>query len=365
MSTNLSNFKKNNYYMTLALKQAERLLGNTAENPSVGCVLVKNNSVISSGFTGKNGRPHAEQNAINMHKGNIKDSCLYVTLEPCSHHGKTPPCVTNIVKNKIKKVYFSIFDPDIRSHKKSLSEFKKKKILVEHGILRHRVKFYYRSYIKFKKSNLPFVTAKIATSKDFYTINKKSRWITNKFSRARTHLLRSRNDCIITSAATVISDNPSLTCRVNGLTDRSPIRIVLDKNLEIPLNSNIVKSSKFFSTIIFFNKYNSRKIKFLKRKKIKLIRFKLSKNNNFNLTKILIKIKQLGFSRVFLESGVNLIENFLNDNLIDDFYHFISNKNLEKKGSNNIKSIMKVFLRKKSKIKVNLFGDNLYIYRLK
>ena len=86
--------------MTLALKQAERLLGNTAENPSVGCVLVKNNSVISSGFTGKNGRPHAEQNAINMHKGNIKDSCLYVTLEPCSHHGKTPPCVTNIVKNK-------------------------------------------------------------------------------------------------------------------------------------------------------------------------------------------------------------------------------------------------------------------------
>ena len=126
MSTNPSKYQKNSYFMGLALQQAHKSLGNTKENPSVGCVIVKNNHVISAGFTGINGRPHAEQNAINFSKKNVKNSELYVTLEPCSHYGKTPPCVNKIIKSKIKKVFFSIKDPDPRSYNKSTELFKRK-----------------------------------------------------------------------------------------------------------------------------------------------------------------------------------------------------------------------------------------------
>ena len=137
--------------MRLALQQAHKSLGNTKENPAVGCVIVKNNHVISSGFTSINGRPHAEYNAINSSKVNLKDSELYVTLEPCSHYGKTPPCVNSIIKNKISKVFFSIHDPDLRSFNKSSDKLTKEGIYVNNGILKKEIKLFYRSYLKSKK----------------------------------------------------------------------------------------------------------------------------------------------------------------------------------------------------------------------
>ena len=114
--------------MNLALMQAKINLGNTKENPSVGCVIVKNNCVISAGFTGIKGRPHAEQQALRCSKNNIKNSDLYVTLEPCSNFGKTPPCVKAIIKSKINRVFFSLKDPDLKSYNKSSDQFKRKKI---------------------------------------------------------------------------------------------------------------------------------------------------------------------------------------------------------------------------------------------
>ena len=161
--------------MNLALKQAQRNLGNTKENPAVGCIIVKNNHVISAGCTSINGRPHAEYNAINLSRINLKNSELYVTLEPCSHYGKTPPCVKTIIKKKIRCVFFSIKDPDPRSHNKSTKQFKKNKIRVKSRILNFVTKNFYKSYFKSKKKILPFVTAKMAISKDFYTSNKKKK----------------------------------------------------------------------------------------------------------------------------------------------------------------------------------------------
>jgi diaminohydroxyphosphoribosylaminopyrimidine deaminase/5-amino-6-(5-phosphoribosylamino)uracil reductase len=229
--------------MKLALQQALKTLGNTGSNPAVGCVITKKNYVVGAGFTSKSGRPHAEYNAIHFCKSNLKNSDLYVTLEPCSHYGKTPPCVNIIAKKKIKKVYFSIKDPDPRSYNKSKKKFKKNKIQTRNGILSSEIKNFYASYIKTKKNELPFVTAKMAISKDFYTNNIKNRWITNNYSRGRVHLMRSNHDCILTSVQTVIADNSNLTCRVKGLEKNSPLRIILDKNLHIPINSNIIKSS--------------------------------------------------------------------------------------------------------------------------
>ena len=239
--------------------QAQRNLGNTKENPAVGCVIVKNDCIISAGCTGINGRPHAEQNAITYSKNDIKNSDLYVTLEPCSHYGRTPPCVKTIIRNKIKRVFFSLNDPDRRSYNKSTKQLKKNKIRVQNGILGSDIKNFYKSYFKYKENILPFVTAKMAISKDFYTNSKKKKWITNKFSRGRVHLMRSNHDCILTSINTIIIDNPRFTCRIRGLEDNSPSRIILDKKLKIHITSNIVRSANKYRTIIFFNKIDLKK----------------------------------------------------------------------------------------------------------
>ena len=367
MFTNQNRYKNNIYFMGLALQQAKRTLGNTKKNPTVGCVIVKNHHVISAGYTSINGRPHAEQNAINFSKTNPKNSKLYVTLEPCSHFGKTPPCVNSIIKNKIKKVFFSIKDPDPRSFNKCSKKLKSKNIVVINGILKDKIKLFYRSYLKSKKKNLPFVTSKLAISKDFYTINRKAKWITNEFSRGRVHLMRATHDCIMTSSKTIIKDNPRLTCRINGLTNMSPARIIFDNRLKIKINSKIIKESKNHHTIIFYNQINKRKIRLLKKLKIKIYKVPLDTEGNLDLKKSLNKAQELGFSRIFLEAGIKLITNFLNKNLVDDLKLFVSDKKLGGNGSGSIRKLFGSFLRNKKKIieKVNLSGDKLISYKIK
>ena len=369
MSTNQNKKHKSSYFMKLALHQAKCSLGNTKENPAVGCVVVKDNHIISVGHTSPNGRPHAEHNAINNSKINPKNSELYVTLEPCSHYGKTPPCVKSIIKSKIKKVFFSINDPDQRSFNKSKKILRKNSVSVTNGVLKDKIKSFYTSYIKFKEKKIPFVTCKLAISKDFYIINKnKEKWITNKFSRGRVHLMRSNHDCLITSSKTIINDNPQLTCRINGLKETSPSRIILDNKLKIPNNSKVIKGAYNYRTIIFFNKINKKKIKLLNKKfKIETYRISLNKFGELDLKKSLKKASELGFSRIFLESGIKLISSFLKENLIDDFKLFVTSKNLGKHGDLNVKRYLNSFLRKgkKTQEKVNLFNDKLLSYKLK
>ena len=179
--------------------------------------------------------------------------------------------------------------------------------------------------------------------------------------------MRSNHDCIVTSVNTIIIYNPRLTCRIRCLEDHSTSRNILDKKLKIPITSNIVRSANKYRTIIFFNKINQKKIKALKSLKIKLVKTPLSDNGNFNLKTILVKVKLLGFSRIFLESGLNLTTNFLNKNLVDNFQLFISDKNLGRNGNNSFKKSMKLFLKNKKFIneKVNLFGDRLISYSIK
>jgi len=366
MFINQNKHTNHTFFMKLALAQAQKNLGNTKKNPSVGCVITKNNSIISIGFTSINGRPHAEQNAINLSKTNLKNSELYVTLEPCSHYGKTSPCTKSIIKNGIKKVFFSINDPDLRSYNKSTKLLRRKKISVNKGTYANELNLFYRSYIKSKRNLLPFVTCKLSVSKDFFTINKKNKWITNKFSRARVHLMRSNHDCIITSSKTIIKDNSELTCRIDGLKNRSPSRIILDNKLKISLNSKIIKEASIYRTIIFYNKSNKKKIKRLKNLNVKSFKISLDVEKNLDLGEALIKVRQLGFYRIFLETGMKLATNFLHKNLVDDLKLFISNKNLGRNGMCNIKKNLKLILKDKESIneKVNLFGDKLITYKI-
>lgn len=353
--------------MNLALLQAYKNLGNTKENPSVGCVITKDNSLISAGNTSINGRPHAEQNAINFSKSNLKNSELYVTLEPCSNYGKTPPCTKLIAKKGIKKVFYSINDPDSRSKNKCAKFLREKNITVFKGLSSKKLNFFYRSYIKSRINDLPFVTCKLAVSKDFFMINKKNKWITNVFSRSRVHLMRSNHDCILTSCKTIMDDNSQMTCRINGLQTRSPSRIILDSKLKISLNSKIIKDAKSYETIIFYSKFNKKKIRLLKKLKVNTFKTELDLNNNLDLTKVLLQVKKLGFNRIFLECGMNLAFSFLNNNLIDDLKLFISNKKLGQNGKNNIKKKLNLFTKGKSPIKekVNLFGDKLLSFSIK
>jgi len=368
MFINQNKYQNHIYFMRLALEQAKKTIGNTKKNPAVGCIITKFNQVIGAGCTSINGKPHAELNAVNFSKNILKNSQLYVTLEPCSHYGKTPPCVMVIIRKKIKKVFFSIKDPDPRSFNKSSKLLCSNGITVNKGLLKNEMEFFYRSYLKFKKRDLPFVTCKLAISKDFYTINKrKDKWITNEFSRARVHLMRSNHDCIMTSSKTIVNDNPRLTCRIDGLKDRSPSRIILDNKLKISINSKIIKEANNFNTIVFFNKTNIKKIKLLKKLNIKIFKISLDNNGQLDLIKSLRKAKQLGFSRIFLESGIKLASSFLKKNLIDDLKLFMSNNNLRKNGSSNFKKCFQFFLKNKKKTieKVNLLGDKLISYKLK
>ncbi len=353
--------------MNLALMQANKALGYTKDNPSVGCVIVKDNSVISAACTSINGRPHAEHNAIQNKKKIAKNAELYVTLEPCSHYGQTSPCVNKIIKNKIKKVFFSIEDPDIRSYNKSKNLLRKKNILVKSGICKKEVKNFYRSYYKFKKKGFPFITCKLAVTKDHFTYNIKKKWITNFYSRGRVHMMRSNHDCLITSANTIIKDNPLLTCRINGLKNKILPKFIIDKKLKIPINSRLFKDKQNKKITIFHNEINNRKIYQLKKLKINTIFLPVNSNKNFNLKDIAIKIKNLGFSRIFLESGITLAKNFLKNNLVDDFYLFMSNKKIGKNGRKKMTYDVKKFLKNKkmNEEKVNLYDDKLFFYKLK
>ena len=367
MSTNQNNSKKNIFFMNLALHQASRSLGNTKGNPAVGCVIVKNNTLIGAGYTSINGRPHAEHNAIKSTREVVKNSELYVTLEPCSNYGKTSPCVQKIIRNQFKKVYFSIRDPDKRSFNKSSIKLRKSKVIVNIGALYGKIKKFYKSYYLLKKNALPFVTCKLAVSKDLFTIDKKNNWITNKYSRSRVLLLRSFYDCIMTSSQTIISDDPLLTCRIYGLERRSPSRIILDNKLRVPAKSKVFKDASKYRTIVFYNKNNKKKMKKLKALGVKIYKIAINKNGDIDLKKALIKAQSLGFSRIFLESGIKLATSFLENKLVNDLKIFIAAKNLNRNGQGCIKKYFRSFLRNKKSTeeRVNLFNERLISYKIK
>ena len=167
-----TNQNKDYLYLKLAFHQAEVNLGSTSLNPSVGCVVIKNNSVISSGRTSFNGRPHAEANALEK-KINLKGSNIYITLEPCSHYGKTPPCVKKIIDKKLNKVIFSINDVDKRSKNLAYTKLKKAKVNVKKFLHKSYAEKFYTSYFLQSTKQLPFIDIKLAVSRDYLSINKK------------------------------------------------------------------------------------------------------------------------------------------------------------------------------------------------
>ncbi len=366
MSTKKNKFnQKDHYYMNLAFNLARDKAGLTGSNPPVGCVIVKNDEVISIGQTGKNGRPHAEYNAIKSCKENLKGSKIYVSLEPCTHYGKTPPCSNIIIKSKIKEVIFPIIDVDNKTKAKSFKIFKSKNIKVKCGILKKEAKKIYKPYIYNRVKKLPFVTGKLAISKDNFIYSKKKKRITNKHSDDISHLLRYKNDSILITKKTLNIDNPKLSCRIEGLSSYSPKRIILDKNLSINKNSYIFQSSKRGNTIIIYNKAQPKLIKLFIKKGIKLIKLDTDKTGLFDLTLVLDKIYSLGCRNLLVEGGKFLTNSFIKHDLFNQFYLFQSPIKLSRNAKLNIFSLLnQLSFKYKNKSKLNSFtgSDIIYLY---
>ena len=354
---------KNSYFLSLAFEQAKINLGSTGINPSVGCVIEKNGYLISSGRTSFKGRPHAEFNALNK-KLNFKDANVYVTLEPCSHYGITPPCVNKIINKKIKKVFFSVFDEDSRSKYLSTKKFKKNKILFKTGIKKKYGITFYKSYFSSKKDLLPYLDAKIAISKDYFTKNKKSKWISNEHSRKIAHLLRSNYDCILSTSKSINDDNSKLNCRIEGLEKKSPSIAIIDRNFKLKNNVKLIKEEDSRKIYLFTTISNKTKENYFRKKGVRIIKLKKMKTYK-DFRNILFKLKNLGFSRILLESGLKFLNFSLLAKFVDNLYIFKTTNNLNKDGINYTSSALlkKVSLRKK--VKVNLFGDSLYKVNLK
>ena len=367
MSTKKDKFtQKDKNYMRLALNLASSRKGLTGDNPSVGCLIVKNDKIISIGQTGYNGRPHAEYNAIKNSLENLNGSKMYVTLEPCNHYGKTPPCTNNIIKSGISEIIYGIDDIDQKVCGKSFKILSNKKIKVKKGLLKNDVKNLYNSYIVNRNKKLPYITGKIAISNNKLIYNKGIKRITDKSSDKLTHYLRYKNDSIMISSNTLNIDNPKLNCRLKGLEKYSPRRIILDKHLEIKLSSYIFKSAKKNNTIIFYNSSSNTKIQSLKKKGILLIKSKLNKKRLFDLRTVLKKLYALGTRNLLVEGGDKMTRNFIENRFFDEFYLFKSPKKLLIRRNHKVftsLSILHSKYKKKSKIISKLVKDNVTIYK--
>ena len=348
--------KNHNNFINLAFHLAEKNIGQTGLNPTVGSVVVKNDTVISSGVTSYKGRPHSEYNALSKLK-NCSGATLYTTLEPCTHHGKTPPCVNIILKKKIKNVYYAQEDPDFRTFRKA------KKFLNSNGIkskLINSKKFnkFYKSYFYNKKFSMPYVSAKIAISKDFFTINKHNKWVTNDLSRKNVHLLRNKHNCIISTSKSVNYDNSLLNCRINGLNNHRPDLFIIDLNLKLKKRLSLINLINKRRTYIVTNKKNIKKTVSYKKMGYKIILVdRLKYKEDFNL--FFKQIYKMGYSSILFETGLTFLNFLLKNKIVQNLYIYKSNCKLGSKGRNNgninyLKNISANLLT------LNLNGDKLF-----
>ena len=338
--------------MSLCLDLAKKGENKTFPNPMVGCVIVSENSkIIGKGYHKSFGSSHAEVNAIDSieDKDSLKNATLYVNLEPCYHHGKTPPCVDLILKYKIKAIVIGTKDPNKKVNGKSIKKLKRK-CKVKVGILKKKCIDLNRKFFINQTYNRPYIILKWSQTKDGF-INDENfkngiQKISCNESKKLTHKWRSENDSIMIGKNTALYDNPELTVR--KIKGSNPIRLIFDRNLELPKSLNIFNLKS--KTIILTNKF---KVK--NKSNIEYIMI----NKNESLFDIVSKIKKHDINSILVEGGRILLNNFIKQNLWDEIRIFISNKN----NINGIKAPDYKIETKKNKIKVG--KDALFIIKNK
>ena len=243
--------------MLKALALAEKGLGNVAPNPAVGCIIVKGGEIVGEGYTQKGGRPHAETVALESAGDKAKGATVYVSFEPCAHHGETPPCAEALIAAGVTRVVVAITDPDERVSGRGIAMLEEAGIDVAVGECAEEAMWLNNGFIKSKTEQRPHFTLKVASSLDGHIASSsgESQWITGEEARSAGHMLRASHDAILVGIETVIDDDPRLDCRVAGFEDLSPVRIILDGRARMPLDSELVKSANEHQTILVTSAY--------------------------------------------------------------------------------------------------------------
>lgn len=315
----------NEKYMKMAIEISKQGEGGVNSNPFVGAVVVKNGEIIGRGYHKYFGGPHAEVYAIWEAGENARGADIYVTLEPCSHHGKTPPCADLIIKSGIARCVVSVRDPNPLVAGRGIEKLKNAGIEVIEGILEEESKSVNEVFMKYITTKIPFVFLKVATTLDgkIAAENGNSKWITNEKARNMVHILRNRYMANLVGINTVINDNPRLTCRIDN--GRDPYRIVIDPNLRIPMEADIVKNNCDGKTIVVTDEANkeSDKYKVLESLGVKFINIHGKK---FSMTEVMKKIGEMKIDSVMVEGGSVVISNLLEEKIIDKGVFFIAPK---------------------------------------
>ena len=325
--------KNDEYYMRLAIDLAESAKGKTNPNPLVGAVIVKNDRIVGTGLHRKAGEPHAEVHAFTMAGEHAKDATLYVTLEPCSHYGKTPPCAELVKSSGVKRVVVAMQDPNPSVAGRGIKLLRDHGITVEVGVLEEEAKKLNERFIHNMLTETPFVISKFAMTLDgkIATHNGHSKWITGQTAREHVHELRDQVDAILVGVNTVKKDNPMLTTRLSHRKGKNPIRIVIDRHLGTPLDSHVCNTVDA-RTIIITSKHNRGMIEPYEQYGVEFV-FVEESNSRLDFQEAMKELYKLGITDILVEGGASIHAAFLRSGLIHKVLAYVAPKILGGKNS--------------------------------
>lgn len=345
--TNVQFSELDEAYMARAINLAKKGRFTTSPNPNVGCVIVNNNEIVGEGFHLQAGLPHAEVNALAMAQQQAKNSTCYVTLEPCSHFGRTPPCALALVKAGIKRVVIAMIDPNPKVAGRGIKILKEAGIEVQTGLFEQQSEKLNAGFIKRMRAQRPRVTVKLASSLDGKTAleNGQSKWITGTPARVDVQYFRAMQSAILTGSATVIADDPSLNVRYQELKEspefnneiefanvRQPIRIILDSHNKLTLQEKLFTLPGKVMLIALAPRSDLMDKKFCA--EVEHLVVDDDGNNRINLSSLLTQLSDAEINDLWVEAGATLAGEFFNNNLVDEFILYQAAKLMGDKARN-------------------------------
>ena len=311
--------------MAVALRLAERGLGQVWPNPAVGCVVVKDGQIVGRGWTQSGGRPHAEFEALKRAGGAALGATAYISLEPCAHYGQTPPCTMALLHAGIRRAVIAATDPDPRVDGRGIDQLRQAGVEVTVGVAREEAERLNAGFFLRVRAGRPLITLKLATSLDgrIATRTGASRWITGDEARQRAHHLRATHDAIMIGSGTALADDPELTCRLPGLEDRSPVRVVLDGRLRVAPSSRLARTAREVPTwVITRADADSRRRVALERCGVEVLPAPTASGAHIDPSVALAALAGRGLTRVLVEGGSELAAALLRARLVDRLVWF-------------------------------------------
>lgn len=312
------------YFMNIALDLAESVQGQTSPNPPVGAVIVKNGAIIGVGIHMKSGQDHAEIIALKMAGREAENATMYVTLEPCSHTGKTSPCVDSLIQAKLQRVVIASIDQHHQVAGRGIKRLRDANIAVEENVLVERANELYEPFFHYIQDKLPYVTLKTAMTLDGKTATEigDSKWITGEQAREDVHRYRHSHDAILVGVGTVLADNPRLTTRLQH--GRNPVRIILDTHLRTPLHAHVVTDEQSPTWIFVNNSVSKERIKhYGAYDQVRIVQLQKAE---IDINEVLHYLGKHDITSLFIEGGATINGSFLKAGVIQKYLCYIAPK---------------------------------------